>query len=124
MRAKGHFWLATRPDWVGELSIAGAVCKVSAMGFWWSAIPKSRWPDHEEWRKLMNRHWSPVWGDRRQELVFIGIGMDEAAIRAELDACLVGSTTAAKIRGRDLEQPSRPLPGLAQRKGGVRGLRT
>jgi len=93
VRAKGHFWLATRPDWVGELSIAGAVCKVSAMGFWWSAIPKSRWPDHDEWRKLMNRHWSPIWGDRRQELVFIGIGMDEGAIRAALDACLVGSST-------------------------------
>ncbi|MCC5979337.1 MAG: zinc metallochaperone GTPase ZigA [Salinarimonas sp.] len=97
VRAKGHFWLATRPDWVGELSIAGAVCKVSAMGFWWSAIPKSRWPDHEEWRKLMNRLWSKVWGDRRQELVFIGIGMDEAAIRAELDACLLGSSLAQEF---------------------------
>jgi len=116
VRAKGHFWLATRPDWVGELSIAGAVCKVSAMGFWWSAIPKSRWPDHEEWRKLMNRHWSPVWGDRRQELVFIGIGMDEAAIRAELDACLVGSTTAAKFEAETWSSLPDPFPAWRSEK--------
>lgn len=97
IRAKGHFWLATRPDWVGEMSIAGAVCRVSAMGFWWSAIPKARWPKDEEWRKLLDRHWSPVWGDRRQELVFIGIGMDEAAMRASLDSCLVGSSLGERF---------------------------
>jgi G3E family GTPase len=110
VRAKGHFWLATRPDWVGELSIAGGVCRVTAMGFWWSAIPKSRWPDHEEWRQLMNRHWSPVWGDRRQELVFIGIGMDEAAIRAELDACLVGSSTAPAFEAEAWSRLPDPFP--------------
>ena len=116
VRAKGHFWLATRPDWVGELSIAGAVCKVSAMGFWWSAIPKSRWPDHDEWRMLMNRHWSPVWGDRRQELVFIGIGMDEAAIRAALDACLVGSSTAPKFEAEAWSRLPDPFPAWRSEK--------
>ena len=116
VRAKGHFWLATRPDWVGELSIAGAVCKVSAMGFWWSAIPKSRWPDHDEWRMLMNRHWSPVWGDRRQELVFIGIGMDEAAIRTALDACLVGSSTAPKFEAEAWSTLPDPFPAWRSEK--------
>jgi hypothetical protein len=33
--------------------------------------------------------WDPAYGDRRQEIVFIGIDMDQAAIRARLDACLV-----------------------------------
>ncbi|MCG6122197.1 MAG: zinc metallochaperone GTPase ZigA [Microvirga sp.] len=108
IRAKGHFWLATRPDWVGELSVAGAVRRASAMGFWWSAIPKSRWPKDEEWTKLLNRHWSPVWGDRRQEIVFIGIGMDEATIRASLDSCLVGSSLGERFDAdafRDLPDP-------------------
>ncbi|WP_163571150.1 GTP-binding protein, partial [Klebsiella pneumoniae] len=36
IRAKGHFWLATRPNWVGEFSLAGAVARVSAMGYWWA----------------------------------------------------------------------------------------
>ncbi|GGE07993.1 cobalamin synthesis protein CobW [Aureimonas endophytica] len=91
IRAKGHFWLATRPDWVGEFSLAGAVARMSGLGRWWAAVPKERWPDVSEWRDLVGRHWSPVWGDRRQELVFIGQAMDEAAIRAALDACLVGA---------------------------------
>lgn len=91
IRAKGHFWLATRPGWVGDFSLAGAIARVTPMGRWWAAIPKARWPDHPEWREMMKRHWDKAWGDRRQELVFIGTGMDEAAMRAALDACLVGS---------------------------------
>ncbi len=116
VRAKGHFWLATRPDWVGELSIAGAVCKVSAMGFWWSAIPRSRWPGHPDWRTLLERHWSPVWGDRRQELVFIGIGMDEAAIRTELDACLVGSSVTQKFDADAWRSLPDPFPAWRSEK--------
>ena len=108
IRAKGHFWLATRPDWVGEMSLAGSICRTEAMGFWWAAVPRPRWPDHPEWRAILNRHWHSVWGDRRQELVFIGSKMDERAIRAGLDACLVGETRTIAFkpeRYRDLPDP-------------------
>lgn len=91
IRAKGLFWLATRPEWVGEMSLAGGICRTEAMGLWWAAVPKLHWPDRPEWQALLERHWVPGWGDRRQELVFIGAGMDGAAIRSELDACLVGT---------------------------------
>nr|WP_315860715.1 GTP-binding protein [Rhizobium leguminosarum] len=48
----------------------------------------------------------PVWGDRRQEVVFIGADpMDEAWIRKELDACLVDSTVFAPERWRNLPDP-------------------
>jgi G3E family GTPase len=90
IRAKGHFWLATRPKWVGEFSLAGAIARVTAMGHWWAEIPKKHWPDHPEWKRMFERNWDKVWGDRRQELVFIGVDMDEAAIRAALDDCLAG----------------------------------
>ncbi|MDP4024506.1 GTP-binding protein [Methylobacterium sp. NEAU 140] len=102
IRAKGHFWLATRPDWVGEFSLAGAVARVSAMGFWWSAVPRRRWPEATEFRERLHAVWSEVWGDRRQELVFIGTGMDRAAITAALDGCLVDT-------GAD-RAPFDPLP--------------
>lgn len=90
IRAKGHFWLATRPDWAGALSIAGVQRRTDARGYWWAAVPKTHWPRHPQFRELLSRNWSEPWGDRRQELVFIGAGFDERAIRAALDACLVG----------------------------------
>lgn len=108
IRAKGHFWLATRPDWVGEMSLAGSICRTEGLGFWWTAVPKERWPKDPEWRKLLDRHWSSVWGDRRQELVFIGAGMDDDAMRAALDACLIGSSIQTRFdpgRHRDLRDP-------------------
>ncbi|MFN6952937.1 MAG: GTP-binding protein, partial [Albidovulum sp.] len=110
IRAKGHFWLATRPDWCGELSIAGAVCRTSAMGFWWTAVPKARWPQSEEWREMLKRHWHPVYGDRRQELVFIGTGMDEAAMRAALDGCLLGRASATRFSADDFAGLADPFP--------------
>jgi len=90
IRAKGHFWLATRPDEIGLLSIAGRQCRIDTRGFWWAAVPKAHWPRYPQFSRLLDRHWDEVWGDRRQELVFIGAGLDESAIRATLDLCLVG----------------------------------
>jgi G3E family GTPase len=34
IRAKGHFWIATRPDWVAEFSLAGAMSSVTPLGRW------------------------------------------------------------------------------------------
>ncbi|MGC4252316.1 MAG: GTP-binding protein [Sphingobium sp.] len=89
VRAKGHFWLATRPDWVGELAVAGSQTMTARMGRWWASIPKNQWPDDGRFEEFVAAHWDGVWGDRRQELVFIGIGMDKARIRRRLDACLL-----------------------------------
>ncbi len=106
VRAKGFFWLATRPHHVGELSQAGALVRTGKRGLWWSSVPKHRWPDHPEWHVAMRPYLDPVWGDRRQELVFIGCDpMDEAAIRSELDSCLVPETDLMPGRWRGLPDP-------------------
>jgi Putative GTPases (G3E family) len=110
IRAKGHFWLATRPDWVGELSQAGALVRHEALGIWWSAVPKERWPDDADWRKHIARSWDPVYGDRRQEIVFIGTEMDEAALRRRLDACLVGDRDAFSLQTRAWASLPDPFP--------------
>ena len=89
IRSKGHFWLATRPDFLGELAIAGTQKSVSRMGRWWAAVPKNRWPDDGTFEEFVVKKWDQTWGDRRQEIVFIGIGMDEEIITAALDACQV-----------------------------------
>ena len=98
IRAKGHFWIATRPDWVAEFSLAGALSSVSPLGTWWAAVPKARWPGHPEAQAYIARHWADPFGDRRQEIVFIGAGMDEAAIRARLDACLIDPAAGSDPR--------------------------
>ena len=89
VRAKGYFWLATRPDWAGTWQLAGAVGRHEAAGHWFAAVPEERWPADPEWRAGVRRLWAGEHGDRRQELVFIGVGMDEAALRARLDRCLL-----------------------------------
>ncbi len=110
IRAKGHFWLATRPDWAGELSIAGANCRIAPMGRWWAAVPKTHWPREADWLKLINRHWTHPWGDRRQELVFIGTGLDEASMRTALDECLVGHARMSRFEPSRYRAMPDPFP--------------
>ncbi|MEM7191058.1 MAG: GTP-binding protein [Pseudomonadota bacterium] len=89
IRSKGHFWIATRPDWVLEFSLAGALSSVTPLGTWWAAVPKQRWPDNDGARAYMAERWVEPWGDRRQEIVFIGSGIDWAKLKTRLDAALV-----------------------------------
>jgi G3E family GTPase len=95
IRAKGHFWIATRPGWVAEFSLAGALSSVKPLGTWWASVPKERWPDHESARAYMQAHWQEPWGDRRQEIVFIGAGIDWPALKERIDACLVPAIAAS-----------------------------
>ncbi|WP_439272163.1 zinc metallochaperone GTPase ZigA [Pseudochrobactrum sp. HB0163] len=109
IRSKGFFWLATRPRYVGELSQAGALLRTGKRGLWWASIPKQYWPEDEAWRKSMQPYLDPFWGDRRQELVFIGTEyMDEQAIRAALDACLVEAQNFAPDEWTALYDPFEP----------------
>ena len=94
IRAKGHFWMATRPDWVVEFSLAGALSSIKPLGTWWAAVPKERWPDHPTARAYMDTHWQEPWGDRRQELVFIGSGIDWSRLKTRLDAALLPAEAA------------------------------
>lgn len=109
IRAKGHFWLATRPDWAGLMSVAGMQRRCEPMGFWWAAVSRENWPSHPQLREELDSRWDGVWGDRRQELVFIGSEMDEAAIRASLDACVASSESGFDPQSwRSLSDPFPP----------------
>ncbi|KRS10894.1 4-hydroxytetrahydrobiopterin dehydratase [Roseovarius atlanticus] len=94
IRAKGHFWIATRPDWVAEYSLAGALSSVTPLGQWWATVPKERHPEHAGAQEYLRAHWQEPWGDRRQEIVFIGAGIDWPALKARLDAALVPESAA------------------------------
>jgi G3E family GTPase len=93
VRAKGFFWLASQTERAGSLSQAGAVCRIEPAGEWWADVAEADWP--EEMIDEIRRDWDPETGDRRQELVFIGIAMEKEAMLAELEACLLSDDELA-----------------------------
>ncbi|OWQ85656.1 hypothetical protein CDN99_21470 [Roseateles aquatilis] len=66
LRHKGYVWLASRPEWLGCLSGAGAMTQLDPVGQW--NVPPA---------------------ERGQELVFIGQSLDRAALSRALDDCLL-----------------------------------
>lgn len=96
LRSKGFCWLATRPKWAALWSQAGRVMELSPQGVWWADVPRAAWPTDASERADVLAEFEGEFGDRRQELVFIGQRLNEGAIRAALDAALV---THAELRG-------------------------
>ena len=89
LRAKGFLWLSSRHDECGLFSIAGNTLSIEPGGRWMATIPAEEVLDDEEVDEYVVRTWHPEWGDRRQEIVFIGIEMRRLTIEASLDACLL-----------------------------------
>ncbi|MEM1086980.1 MAG: GTP-binding protein [Pseudomonadota bacterium] len=89
IRAKGHFWIATRGEWLIEFSLAGSLSSTEPLGTWWASVPQDTWPASDALRDYLQKHWKEPWGDRRQELVFIGTDIDWPALTARLDAALM-----------------------------------
>ncbi|WP_422377305.1 GTP-binding protein [Roseibium sp.] len=97
IRAKGHFWIGSRPDFVIEFSLAGALSSISPLGTWWASVPPEKWPNDPRAHDYARAQWVEPFGDRRQELVFIGAGIDWPALKSRLDACLI-----PELQGNDL----------------------
>ena len=87
IRSKGICWLASRYDMAGMWSQAGQLLSLAPAGTWWADASDEEIPD--ELRDSIASMMQGEHGDRRQELVFIGVELDEAALRSKLDACLL-----------------------------------
>ena len=107
IRSKGFFWLSSRPDFVGEVSQAGAFVRHQGIGRWWAAVPKNQWPTGEDLTQVMKKYWNEDIGDRRQEIVFIGLKaeMNEQSIRERLDACLIKSYETFPNSNHEISDP-------------------
>ena len=109
VRAKGFFWLATRMEYCGVLSLAGAQVEADPAGQWFAAVPQENWPQDKESREFAKRYWQEPHGDRRQEIVIIGFSsqMDEDWVRAQLDECLLdeGEMSAGPKAWLHLQDP-------------------
>ena len=89
IRSKGYFWLATRPQFAGTWNQAGGIAHHGFAGMFWKAIPENRWPQDQESLDYIKEKWVEPFGDMRQELVFIGQGLDQEHITQLLDNCLL-----------------------------------
>ncbi len=96
IRSKGFVWLATRHRMVGVWSQAGDVVSLDYGGEWWADTPKHEYPRDPALLEEIERCFEGQFGDRRQELVVIGIEMDQGAVRAALDACLLSDAEMAQ----------------------------
>ena len=89
LRVKGLFWIATRPNHIGIWSQAGHVARFDSGGIWYSALSKEEWPKDINILDELKKGWDEVYGDRGQELVFIGQKIDKPAMINKLLQSLV-----------------------------------
>ncbi|KAF3054017.1 hypothetical protein E8E11_008333 [Didymella keratinophila] len=88
-RSKGIFWLATRPFQMGSWSTAGAMLTLGSEMAWFCCVPEEDWGADADTVAAIRKDFEGEWGDRRQELVFIGEGLDVEGLTKMLDACLL-----------------------------------
>jgi G3E family GTPase len=97
IRAKGFYWLASDPNYLYEYSQAGVnVSFGQRMGMWWASAPQEYWPSDQETINQIESLFEGKYGDRRQEIVFIGVDMDKDEIYKNLDLCLVSDADFEK----------------------------
>jgi G3E family GTPase len=89
MRSKGYCWIATHHSEAFRWSQAGVSIKMDQDGPWMCTVDDAEWPEDEASREWIMSTMEEPWGDRRQELVFIGSEMDEVVLRSRLEDCLL-----------------------------------
>ena len=90
IRAKGHFWTADHPDRVLQFNLAGSLREITQSGRWWAATPRADWPEDPAAVARIADRWRVPYGDRRQELVFIGTRqMDYGTLHPLVESCLL-----------------------------------
>ncbi|WP_287496282.1 GTP-binding protein [Pandoraea sp. CB10b_02] len=88
IRAKGYVWTASHPAWALAYSRAGNTATLETVGQWWAAADPAQWPpEGDPQRAAIEANWEAPWGDRINEIVFIGRDMNRAAIEKAFEAC-------------------------------------
>ena len=104
LRSKGFIWLAASNLLMGGWQQAGNVIRIEGETYW-MCEQRELWEDQSEVAKLLYKDLKQAngeewqYGDRRQELVFIGQGLNHSFIQSRLDQCLL--TNAEMVLGPD-----------------------
>ena len=92
IRAKGLFWLASRPNQALNFSQAGGSSRLESAGVWWCSMPKEermRYQSFRYNREIIEGRWNDQWGDRLNEIVFIGQNIEKEKMMKDLESCLL-----------------------------------
>lgn len=104
IRSKGLFWIGSRPEQALIWGQAGGSLRTDSAGVWWDSMPfeqRIKYASFVENSKEIESDWSKQFGDRKNEIVFIGLGLDQKEIEKELNKCLMNEQ---EISGMDLEK--------------------
>jgi G3E family GTPase len=112
LRSKGFMWLSNSHTTAFYWSHAGQHFEIRDEGEWWTAVPESDWPVLEAQRETVMADFEGDWGDRRQEIVFIGAGMSTEEICAQLDGALLTDDEMERYKEQYKGQPDPPRPAL------------
>ena len=108
------FWIASRPDQAINWSQAGGSMKAEGAGVWWASMPLGDRMLHQNFAEnqdIIEERWTADFGDKLNELVFIGIKLDENAVRKTLDACIsTDKEIMLMLSGNFPENDSFPIP--------------
>ncbi|KAI7197914.1 hypothetical protein D0869_08086 [Hortaea werneckii] len=98
-RSKGEIYLATRPNQAGEWSQAGGMLTINGGRPWFAVTDRSEWETGNSEIDALVQHdmkAGGLYGDRRQELVFIGEKLDIKGLEKVIDACLLNDEEYAE----------------------------
>ena len=91
IRSKGLCWIASRPEQAINWSQAGGSMKAEGAGVWWASMPlgeRMTFNNFVEYQDIIEERWTANFGDRLNEIVFIGMALNETEVRSQLDNCL------------------------------------
>lgn len=111
IRSKGFLWIAPWNRFCFGWSLAGGSCRYEVAGTWWASAPEEYWPPDAESQEAIRAQFDGAFGDRRQEIVIIGIGLDQAKLTSMLDQALLTDEEFA-LDPRAWKEFENPFPGI------------
>ncbi|EOD23338.1 hypothetical protein EMIHUDRAFT_430429 [Emiliania huxleyi CCMP1516] len=89
IRSKGFVWLSNSHSQIFYWQLAGKHFELTQYATWWAVVGEEDWPEDAEEQADLKKDFAGEFGDRRQEMVFIGVAMDVKKITALFDECLL-----------------------------------
>ncbi len=89
LRAKGFYWTEEDNQRAGFISIASNILRLDYYGDWYITKIEKGVKQRDNLPESLQKIWDEEIGDRRQEIVFIGIDMDIDEMKSKLDSCLI-----------------------------------